>query len=94
MSNEQRALILASLKVDLGMNTTAYDARFNEIIDSSVASIIEMGAATLNPGDSKDAQLIIMYATWTWRHRESGEKMPDMLLKRLNNRILGEKARI
>lgn len=94
MSSEQRALILASLKVDLGMNTTAYDSRLNEIIDSSEASIKEMGAATLNPGDKKDAQLIIMYAAWTWRHRESGEKMPDMLSKRLNNRILGEKARI
>ncbi len=94
MSNEQRALILASLKVDLGMNTTAYDSRLNEIIDSSTESIIEMGASTLNPGNSKDAQLIIMYAAWTWRHRDTGEKMPDMLSKRLNNRILGEKARI
>lgn len=81
------------LKVDLGIKaTTAYDDRLKQIIESSKKSIEKEGA-TLDLEDILDCQLVVMYAAWTWRKRESGEGMPRMLRYQLNNRIIGEKVR-
>lgn len=92
MTNEQIASILAALKVDLQMKTTAYDERLGQIIKSSYESIIAMGAQSLDVETDRDREIVIKYAAWTWRRRESGEGMPRMLELDLNNRILGEKA--
>ena len=43
--------------------------------------------------DVGDNQLVVMYAAWTWRRRDSGEGMPRMLRYALNNRIFAEKMR-
>lgn len=92
MTDAQIAVILKSLKVDLGiLRTTAYDERLTEIIKSSYEMIVREGA-TLNVSDSEDAQLVVMYSAWTWRRRDTGEGMPRMLRWALNNRIFGEKA--
>lgn len=92
MTNEQIASILAALKVDLQMTATAYDDRLKQIIKSSYENIIAMGAQSLNVDTDRDREIVIKYAAWTWRRRESGEGMPRMLELDLNNRILGEKA--
>lgn len=93
MTDAQIAVILAALKVDLGIkSTTAYDERLTQIIKSSYAMIVREGA-TLDASDLEDAQLIVMYAAWVWRRRDTGEGMPRMLRWQLNNRILSEKAR-
>lgn len=93
MTDAQIAVILAALKVDLGIkSTTAYDERLTQIIKSSYAMIVREGASTLDASSLEDAQLIIMYAAWTWRRRDTGEGMPRMLRWQLNNRILSEKA--
>ena len=91
MTTAQITAILASLKVDLGITTTAYDSRLTEIVKSSAAAI-EREGATLNVDSFEDAQIVIMYAAWLWRRRDTGEGMPRMLRWQLNNRILSEKA--
>lgn len=92
MTNEQITSILAALKVDLQMSTTAYDERLKQIIKSSYENIVAMGAQSINVDTDRDREIVIKYAAWTWRRRESGEGMPRMLALDLNNRIFGEKA--
>lgn len=93
MTDAQITSLLNSLKVDLGiLSTTAYDSRLTEIIKSSFQMIVREGVSTLNADSLEDAQLIVMYAAWTWRRRDNGDGMPRMLRWALNNRIMSEKA--
>ena len=86
--------LLASLKIDLGIvGTTAYDTRLKQYLAAAIKAIRREGALSINTDDPEDAQIIIMYAAWTWRKRDSMEGMPRMLRWQLNNRIFGEKAR-
>ena len=82
--------LLAMLKVDLGITTTAYDTRLTQYINSAKEMIGTEGI-TLNQTDLEDAQLIVMYAAWMWRKRDNGEAMPRMLRWTLNNRLFAEK---
>ena len=92
MNEEQIQTLLSMLKVDLGiMSTTAYDERLTQYLENAFSSIEEEGAS-LDLTDAKDCQLVVMYAAWTWRKRESGEGMPRMLRYALNNRIFSEKV--
>lgn len=94
MTSEQIAAILTRLKTDIGIkNTTAYDERLGQIIESSYQSIIEEGAKTLDPGKERDIELIVMYSNWVWNGRRTGDEMHRMLRWNLNNRIFSEKAR-
>lgn len=95
MTSEQIAAILTRLKTDIGIkNTTAYDERLGQIIESSYQSIIEEGAKTLDPDKERDIELIVMYSNWVWNGRRTGDEMHRMLRWNLNNRIFSEKARI
>ena len=82
---------LEMLKVDLGITTTAHDGRLQQYIEHARTEIIREGAALTD--DLADTQLVVMYAAWTWRKRDSGEGMPRMLRYALNNRIFSQKAR-
>ena len=84
---------LSMLKVDLGIASNGYDQRLTQILESSEKAIIAEGASTLDNTVLEDAQLIVMYAAWIWRRRDTGEGMPRMLRWSLNNRIFAEKAR-
>lgn len=91
MNAEQIQTLLSMLKVDLGIkSTTAYDERLSQYIEAADQAITEMGA-TLDYTVLKDNQLVVMYAAWTWRRRDSGEGMPRMLRYALNNKIFSEK---
>lgn len=92
MTEAQSATLLSALKIDLGITSTAYDARLTQYLQAAEKFIREQGA-TLNLNDIEDIQLTVMYAAWTWRRRDSGEGMPRMLRYALNNRIFAEKAR-
>ena len=93
MNEEQIQTLLSMLKVDLGIkSTTAYDERLSQYIEAADQAITEMGA-TLDYTVLKDSQLVVMYAAWTWRKRDSGEGMPRMLRYALNNRIFSEKVK-
>ena len=78
------------LKVDLGISTTAYDERLEQYIDSAKSEIAREGA-TLDAEDVNDCNLVVMYAAWLWRKRDTMEGMPRMLRYALNNRIFSEK---
>ena len=82
--------LLASLKVDLGITTTRYDERLRQYLLSAISFIEEEGAV-LDSASIKDQQLIVMYAEWMWRRRDSGEGMPRMLRYALNNKIFAGK---
>lgn len=82
--------LLAMLKVDLRITTTAYDTRLTQYINSAKEMIGTEGV-TLNTTDLEDAQLVVMYAGWLWRKRDSGEGMPRTLRWTLNNRLFAEK---
>lgn len=81
---------LSSLKFDLGITTSAYDARLEEYLTSAAAFIRREGVNTLDLENAEDAHLVVMYAAWLWRRRESGEGMPRMVRWALNNRIFAE----
>ena len=93
MTQTQTTTALTMMKTDLGImaTTPAYDTRFTQILNSSELMIREQGA-TLDLDNGEDLQLLVMYATWTWRRRDTGDGMPRMLRYALNNRILKEKA--
>lgn len=81
---------LSSLKFDLGITTSAYDERLGEYLTSAAAFIRREGVKTLDLENAEDAHLVVMYAAWLWRRRESGEGMPRMVRWALNNRIFAE----
>lgn len=82
--------ILSALKVDLGLTASVYDERLNMIIKAAVQSIEEEGINLKD--DAKDQNLIVMYAGWLWRKRESGEGMPRMIRFALNNRLFSQRT--
>lgn len=82
--------LLTMLKVDLHITTTAYDTRLTQYINSAMEMIGTEGV-TLSITDLEDAQLVVMYAGWLWRKRDSGEGMPRTLRYLLNNRLFSEK---
>ena len=86
--------MLSMLKVDLGITSTAYDARLAQVLGVAEANIKAEGAVTLAPMTSyADANLVIMYAAWLWRKRDTMEGMPRMVRWALNNRVFAEKAK-
>lgn len=84
---------LTMLKTDLGISSTGYDDRLKQILRSSETAIKKEGVSTLDNTDLDDCQLIVMYAAWIWRKRDTQEGMSRMLRWSLNNRIFAEKAR-
>lgn len=84
--------MLEALKVDLGITTAAYDGRLMQYIDTAQAAIKEEGV-DLDTKTLKDANLVVMYAAWMWRKRDTGEGMPRMLRWQLNNRLFAGKVK-
>lgn len=87
--NEQ--LMLISLKTDLGISTDAYDASLLRRLQVAQARIAEEGVTLADTENDRD--LVVMYAGWLWRYRQTSEAMPRMLRYALNNRIFSVKAR-
>ena len=82
--------MLEMLKVDLGISTTAYNQRLAQYLDSALAAIITEGVS-VDTSDVQDANLVVMYAAWLWRKRDTGEGMPRSIRWILNNRLFSEK---
>ena len=85
--------MLEMLKIDLGITTTAYDERLGQYLNSAQQMIEREGVTALNLSTLEDQQLVVMYAAWLWRRRDTQEGMPRMLRWALNNRIFSEKAK-
>ena len=82
--------LLDSLKVNLGITSTGYDDRLLGMLNAANEFIAREGAV-LNPDSFEDGELLIMYASWLWRRRDTMEAMPKMLRWTLNNRIFSRK---
>lgn len=83
--------LLTMLKISLGITTTAYDARLAQLITSAKQYIAREGI-TLDDTVISDGNLVVMYAEWLWRKRDTVEAMPRMLRWNLNNRLFSEKV--
>lgn len=83
--------LLANLKIDLGIVTTAYDQRLTALLDVAVKELEREGVSLSLSNDVysdiSDANLVIEYASYLWRKRDSGEGMPRMLRWQINNRL-------
>jgi len=84
--------MLQMLKTDLGITASAYDERLGQYLDAAQKRIAEEGV-TLDTNDIGDMQIIVMYAAWMWRRRDTMEGMPRMLRYALNNRVFAEKMK-
>ncbi len=82
--------LLASLKVDLGITTTAYDTRLTEYLKRA-ESEIEREGVSLSASSLSDQNLVIAYAAHMWRKRDTGEGIPRMIRWQINNRLFGKK---
>lgn len=85
--------ILAILKIDLGISSTALDSYLTQMIQSAQGYIAEEGI-TLT-ASVPDGQLVEMYAAWLYRkRREENAPMPRMLRWNLNNRLMAQKGTV
>lgn len=91
--------MLNALKIDLGITTTAYDSRLEQYLKTARASIETEGIVLDDSGTEEapqltieDGNLVVMYAGWMWRKRDTGEGMPRMLRWQLNNRLFSQKV--
>ncbi len=81
--------LLAALKIDLGiLNTTVYDARLTQYIEAAQDFITREGVALQDTPE--DNHLVVNYAAWMWRKRDSHVGMPRMIRWQLNNRIFSQ----
>ena len=83
--------MLEMLKIDLGITTTAYDSRLRQFL-TSASEAIRIEGITLDSDETSDMNLVVMYAGWLWRKRDTAEGMPRMLRWQLNNRLFSEKV--
>lgn len=82
---------LTALKIDLGITATNYDERLTQYLHMAVTEI-EREGATMDLDNSIDHNnLVIDYAAWMWRKRDSGEGMPRMIRYALNNLVFSQK---
>lgn len=91
MTDEQ---LLTMLKIDIGFTSsgaTKIDTRLTQLLQAAEKYIIAEGATTLNKNNIDDAQLIVMYAAWLWRRRDTQDGMPRMIRYAINNRVFAEK---
>ena len=91
MTDEQ---LMTMLKIDIGFTSsgaTKIDTRLTQLLQAAEKFIISEGATTLNKNNIDDAQLIVMYAAWLWRRRDTQDGMPRMIRYAINNRVFAEK---
>lgn len=77
--------IVEMIKLDIGIMSTARDFYFQQL---AVATREELNArgARLDLNEIADKVLVADYAAWKYRHRETGEGMPEHIRQRLINR--------
>lgn len=79
--------LLQMLKIDLGITTDIYNTRLEQYLTAAKAEIEREGVALTN--SMADGNLVIQYAAWMWRKRDTGEGMPRMIRWQINNRLFG-----
>lgn len=84
--------MLDMLRTDLGITTNKYDVRLYKLIESA-QKMIETEGITIDDTDPQDQQLVVSYAAWMWRRRDTMEGIPRMLRWQLNNRLMSQKMK-
>lgn len=79
--------VLSLVKCNLDISTTAYDTAITDAITYARSCLSDFGLVLDETADTGDAMLTVMYSTWVWRERESGQKMPRMLEAAMNNKL-------
>lgn len=82
--------MLAMLKVDLQISSTALDTMLSALITQAKAAIAREGI-TLSRS-IEDSMLTVQYAAYVYRQRRDNTGMPRFLRRMLNNRLLSEKG--
>lgn len=82
---------LTALKIDLGIVASNYDDRLNQYLRMAITEIEREGATLDLEGSIDHNNLVIDYAAWMWRKRDSGEGMPRMIRYALNNLVFSQK---
>lgn len=88
-----QADILERLKINLQIAGTTYDQRLTQII-AAAENFIETEGIDLNLASEGDMQIVEMYAEWLWRRRDTGDGMPRMLRRIMNNRLFSQKMAV
>lgn len=86
------AEIIELLKLDLGISSTARDIYFQQLVIAARDELDGRGAR-LDLNQIADKMLVADFAAWQYRHRESGEGMPEHIRQRLINRRTGGRCR-
>lgn len=87
------AELLTMLRADLQNPPGLQNDYLDFLIKSAKEQIAEKGI-TLDDSAIKDSHLIIMYASWLYRKRNSNEGMPRMLRYALHSRLVHEKGAV
>lgn len=80
--------LVFALKIDLGIMTDDYNSRLITYLKNAQQALQREGVTLTD--SVEDDTLTVQYAAWTWRHRKTGEGMPRMLRRALNNRIFSQ----
>lgn len=83
--------LLTMLRADLQNPPGLLNDYLDFLIKSAKEQIEEKGI-TINNASIEDSHLIVMYASWLYRKRNTNEGMPRMLQYTLHGRLIKEKG--
>lgn len=83
--------ILAMMKSNLQLIGTTWDEYLTQLIEVSTREIGREGVV-LDTSQIDDVNLIVMYASYLYRKRNTDGPMPRMLRYALNNRLFAGKV--
>lgn len=88
----ENSTLMALLKADLDLLTVPKEreAYLTQQIEAA-KSMIQREGITLTDSP-EDIQLVVMYAAWLYRKRNTGEGMPRMIRYALNNRVISQRG--
>lgn len=88
----ENSTLLALLKADLDLLSVPKEreAYLTQQIEAA-KSMIQREGITLTD-TPEDIQLVVMYAAWLYRKRNTGEGMPRMIRYALNNRVISQRG--
>lgn len=88
----ENSTLMALLKADLDLISVPKEreAYLTQQIEAA-KSMIQREGITLTD-TPEDIQLVVMYAAWLYRKRNTGEGMPRMIRYALNNRVISQRG--
>lgn len=88
----ENSTLMALLKADLDLLSVPKEreAYLTQQIEAA-KSMIQREGITLTD-TPEDIQLVVMYAAWLYRKRNTGEGMPRMIRYAINNRVISQRG--